>query len=68
MTRLSRNLLVFAMLFWVAPLSAQQAGTAPEQWSSDACPNERARPIVISADGRLGEVPVSDAARSAFLP
>ncbi len=70
MTRLSRNLVAVALLLWVAPLSAQQrpAESGYEHWATAGCPNEKKQAVVIRADGRLAQLPVPEAARSAFLP
>lgn len=69
MSRLWRNLLAIALLLWVAPLSAQQRteGTGYEHWASADCPNE-SRKVVIRTEAHLGNVPMPEAARAAFLP
>ena len=61
-----RKLLALATLCWVAPLSAQQRASAPDdEWG---CPNARvANAIMITARDPVGEVPVQ-ASRRAFLP
>jgi hypothetical protein len=61
-----RKLLVLATLCWVAPLSAQQRSSAPDDhWG---CPSERdPDAIVISNRDHVGEVPV-ETSRRAFLP
>jgi len=61
-----RKLLVLATLCWVAPLSAQQRSSAPDDhWG---CPHERdPKAIVISTRDQIGEVPV-ETSRRAFLP
>jgi len=61
-----RKLFVLATLCWVAPLSAQQRSSAPDdEWG---CQRERdPNAITISARDPVGEVPVQ-ASQRAFLP
>jgi hypothetical protein len=72
MPKLSRRLLLLsATVCWVAPLSAQQQSVsyAHHQRDPDGCPNSKqVSAIVVAGNQSVGEVPVSEAARSAFMP
>ena len=72
MPKLSRRLLLLtATICWVAPLSAQQQSAAfgYAQREPDGCPSSKEiNAIVVSGLPSVGEVPVSEAARSAFMP
>ena len=72
MSRLTRRLLLLsAAICWVAPLSAQQHAAAygHVQRDPDGCPSsKRVSAIVVSGNQSVGEVPISEAARSAFMP
>ena len=72
MPKLSRRLLLLtATICWVAPLSAQQQSAAfgHAQREPDGCPSSKEiSAIVVSGVPSVGEVPVSEAARSAFMP
>jgi hypothetical protein len=72
MPKLSRRLLLLtATICWVAPLSAQQQSAAfgHAQREPDGCPSSKEiGGIVVSGVPSVGEVPVSEAARSAFMP
>ena len=71
MLKLSRLLLLSVAICWVAPLSAQQQsdGFAHDQRDPDGCPSSKEiSAIVVSGVPSVGEVPVSEAARSAFMP
>ena len=70
MSRLSRNLLLIALLLWVAPLSAQHHPRKPAT-SIGRRPAARTRRSRRSSFGRMGilaTVPRSGGHRSAFLP
>ena len=72
MSRLSRRLLLLsAAICWVAPLSAQQQSVAfgHGQRDPDGCPSsKKVDAILVSGVPSVGEIPVSEAARSAFMP
>jgi hypothetical protein len=72
MPKLSRRLLLLsATICWVAPLSAQQQSVsfAHEQRDPDGCPSSKEiSTVVVSGNPLAGEVPVSEAARLAFMP
>ena len=72
MPKLSRKLLLLsAAICWVAPLSAQQQSVSSwhVQRDPDGCPSSKEiNAIVVSGVPSVGEVPVSEAARSAFMP
>ncbi len=72
MPKLSRRLLLLsATICWIAPLSAQQQSVAyaHAQRDPDGCPSSKeVSAVVVSGVPSVGEVPVSEAARSAFMP
>jgi len=72
MPKLSRRLLLLsATICWIAPLSAQQQSVAYAhvQRDPDGCPSSKeVSAVVVSGVPSVGEVPVSEAARSAFMP
>jgi len=72
MPKLSRRLLLLsATICWIAPLSAQQQSVAYAhvERDPDGCPSSKeVSAVVVSGVPSVGEVPVSEAARSAFMP
>jgi hypothetical protein len=72
MPKLSRRLLLLsATVCWVAPLSAQQQSVAFEhvQREPDGCPSSKEiNAVLVSGSPSVGEIPVSEAARTAFMP
>ena len=66
-----RLLVLSAAICWVAPLSAQQQSVVygHAQRDPDGCPSSKEiRTVVVSGNPLAGEVPVSEAARLAFMP
>lgn len=64
-----RKLALVAALCWVAPLSAHQRSDVPDQQRHvGRCPHERAMAAAAPSDTAVGEVPLFNAGRRAFLP